>query len=87
MRRIHDVTSSAHGPIDVEVASDAFDLKVTLRYSGNLPPLPDVRPRREMLEEQSFVNGLTGYLAGLHADRVDRSAQGDACEIMLLFRM
>ena len=84
---IDDVTPSARGPIDVEVASDAFDLKVTLRYSGNLPPLPDVHPRREMLEEQSFVNGLTGYLAGLHADQVNRSAKGDACEITLLFRM
>ena len=60
---------------------------MTLRYNGNLPPMPDIRPRREMLEEQSFVNGLTGYLAGLHADRVDRSAKGDACEITLLFRM
>jgi hypothetical protein len=40
-----------------------------------------------MLEEQSFVHGLTGYLAGLHADRVDRSAKGDACEIALLFHM
>jgi xanthine permease XanP len=84
---IDDVTPSARGPIDVEVASDAFDLKVTLRYTGNLPSLPDVRPKRRMLEEQSFVNGLTGYLAGLHADRVDRSATGDACEIALLFRM
>jgi hypothetical protein len=81
------VTPSALGPIDIEVASDGFDLKVTLRYSGNLPPLPDVRPKRDMLEEQSFVNGLTGYLAGLHADRVDRSAKGEACEIALLFWM
>jgi xanthine permease XanP len=84
---IDDVTPNASGPIDIEIASDAFDLKATLRYRGNLPPMPDARPRRHMLEEQSFVNGLTGYLAGLHADRVDRSANGDACEITLLFRM
>jgi xanthine permease XanP len=84
---IDDVTPNASGPIDIEIASDAFDLKATLRYRGNLPPMPDARPRRRMLEEQSFVNGLTGYLAGLHADRVDRSANGDACEITLLFRM
>ncbi|HEX9170587.1 MAG TPA: solute carrier family 23 protein, partial [Roseiarcus sp.] len=84
---IDDVSHSALGPIDVEVASDTFDLTVTLRYLGNLPPMPDARPKREMLEEQSFVNGLTGYLAGLHADRVDRSAKGDACEIALLFRI
>jgi xanthine permease XanP len=84
---IDDVSPNAAGPIDIEVASDTFDLKVTLRYNGNLPSMPDIRPKREMLEEQSFVNGLTGYLSGLHADRVDRSAKGDACEITLLFRM
>jgi hypothetical protein len=84
---IDDVSPNAAGAIDIEVANDTFDLKVTLSYNGNLPPMPDIRPRREMLEEQSFVNGLTGYLAGLHADRVDRSAKGDACEITLLFRM
>jgi NCS2 family nucleobase:cation symporter-2 len=83
---IDDVSPNAAGPIDVEVASDTFDLKITLRYRGNLPPMPDVRPRQHMLEEQSFVNGLTGYLAGLHADQVDRSAKGDECEIALLFR-
>jgi xanthine permease XanP len=83
---IDDATPCASGPIDIEVASDSFDLKVTLRYNGNLPPLPDARPNRDMLEEQSFVNGLTGYLAGLHADRIDRSAKGEACEIALLFR-
>ena len=84
---IDDITPNASGPIDIEVASDDFDLKVTFRYYGNLPRLPDARPKRHMLEEQSFVNGLTGYLAGLHADRVDRSAKGDACEIALLFHM
>ncbi len=36
-----------------------------------------------MVEEQSFVSGLTGYLSGLHADRIERSARGEACEIKL----
>jgi xanthine permease XanP len=83
---IDEVSAHAVGPIDIEVASDEFDVRVTLRYSGNLPALPDARPERDMLEEQSFVSGLTGYLAGLHADRVDRSAKGDACAIALVFR-
>jgi hypothetical protein len=43
--------------------------------------------KREMVEEQSFVNGLTGYLSGLHADWVERSAKGEDCEIRLLFRL
>ena len=39
-----------------------------------------------MVEEQSFVNGLTGYLSGLHADRIERSAKGEECEINLSVR-
>ena len=30
---------------------------------------------------------LTGYLSGLHADRIERSAKGEACEIKLFFRL
>ncbi len=58
-----------------------------LHYAGNLQTLPDERPKREMVEEQSFVSGLSGYLSGLHADRLERSAKGEQCEIKLLFRL
>lgn len=84
---IEHVAGSAHGPVNVRIGSDDYDIKVTLAYSGNLPNLPDARPERDLVEEQSFVSGLTGYLSGLHADRVERSAKGDACEINLLFRL
>lgn len=60
---------------------------MTLSYSGNLPALLDKRPARDLVEEQSFVNGLAGYLSGLHADRIDRTAKGEACAINLLFRL
>jgi hypothetical protein len=36
-----------------------------------------------MVEEQSFVSGLSVYLSGLHADRIERSAKG---KIKLVFR-
>jgi len=84
---IGDVAAKTLGPVRIEVASDTFDIRVTLSYTGNLPNLPDARPRAELVEEQSFVNGLTGYLSGLHADRVERSAKGEECEIKLLFRL
>jgi hypothetical protein len=84
---IERVAATAHGPVSVRIGSDDFDIKVTLTYSGNLPNLPDARPRRELVEEQSFVSGLAGYLSGLHADRVERTAKGEACEINLLFRL
>lgn len=84
---IEQVSANAQGPVEIRVGSDGFDVKVALRYLGNLPNLPDARPNREMVEEQSFVNGLTGYLSGLHADRIERSAKGEECEINLLFRL
>jgi hypothetical protein len=59
----------------------------TLRYSDYLPTLPDARPRKEMVEEQSFISGLTGYLSGLYADRIERSAKGEQCAIKLLFQL
>ena len=82
---IEQVSVNAQGPVGVLVGSDSSDVKVTLRYVGNLPSLPEARPKREVVEEQSFVSGLTGYLSGLHADRVERSAKGEECEIHLLF--
>ena len=84
---IEQVSANAQGPVEIRVGSDSFDVKVALKYVGNLPNLPDARPKREMVEEQSFVNGLTGYLSGLHADRIERSAKAEECEINLLFRL
>ncbi len=45
------------------------------------------RPKRDLVEEQSFVSGLTGYLSGLYADRIEQNAHGESCEITLLFRL
>jgi NCS2 family nucleobase:cation symporter-2 len=84
---IEHVAAKTQGPVRIQVGSDSFDIRVTLNYTGNLPNLPDARPRVDLVEEQSFVSGLTGYLSGLHADRIERSAKGEECEIKLLFRL
>jgi len=84
---IDRVSLAAHGPVTVRVGSDEFEVSVVLSYLGNLPNLPDVRPRPELVEEQSFVSGLSGYLSGLHADRIERSARGEECEIKLGFQL
>jgi xanthine permease XanP len=84
---IEHVAANAQGPVRIQVGSDSFDIRVTLNYTGNLPNLPDARPRAVLVEEQSFVSGLTGYLSGLYADHIERSAKGDECEIKLLFRL
>jgi NCS2 family nucleobase:cation symporter-2 len=86
-RAIEHVAPVAHGPVEINVGSDSFDIVVTLSYAGNLPALPDARARPELVEEQGFVSGLSGYLSGLEADRVERSARGEDCLIRLLFRM
>ena len=83
---IEHVAAKTQGPVHIQVGSDSFDIRVTLNYTGNLPNLHDARPRVDLVEEQSFVSGLTGYLSGLHADRIERSAKGEECEIKLLFR-
>ena len=84
---IERVAASAQGPVYIRIGSDTFDITVTLTYTGSLPNLPDARPKRDLLEEQSFVSGLTGYLSGLHADRIEQSGKGEECEIKLLFRL
>ena len=84
---IEHVVAKTQGPVRIQVGSDSFDIRVILNYTGNLPNLPDARPSVDLVEEQSFVSGLTGYLSGLHADRIERSAKGEECEIKLLFRL
>jgi xanthine permease XanP len=68
---IEHVAAKTQGPVRIQVGSDSFDIRVTLNYTGNLPNLPDARPRVDLVEEQSFVSGLTGYLSGLHADHIE----------------
>jgi xanthine permease XanP len=84
---IEDVAANANGPVELSLACDSFDVIVTLRYLGNLPPLPDTNPKKVMIEEQSFVSGLSGYLSGLHADRIERAAKGEDCEFKLVFQL
>jgi hypothetical protein len=50
---------AANGPVEIQVGSDAFDILVRLRYMGNLPSLPNARPRKEMVEEQSALSAVS----------------------------
>jgi xanthine permease XanP len=84
---IEHVAANANSAVEIQIGSDTFDISVSMRYTGNLPSLPDASPKKDMVEEQSFVSGLTGYLSGLHADHIERSAKGEQCEIKLLFRL
>jgi xanthine permease XanP len=50
---IEHVAASAHGPVQIRIGSDMFDVTVTLTYTGNLPNLPDARPQRDLLESKA----------------------------------
>jgi NCS2 family nucleobase:cation symporter-2 len=84
---IEAVVPHAQGPVQLRLGSDSFDVTIQLSYTGNLPSLPDSAIGNDPVEEQAFVAGLTGYLSGLHADRMARNARDDQCEIALVFRL
>ena len=78
--------NGATGPIEASFSYDDFELVVDLRYQGMLPHIAsDKKPTAEMVEEQSFAIGLSGFLSGVEADRIDRSAQGDSCRLRMMF--
>jgi NCS2 family nucleobase:cation symporter-2 len=77
----------ADGPITVRIAYDEVTLAVEIEYHGDLLSLPAPRPVSEenLVEEQPFVTGLSGFLAGVYADRVRTSSSDGRCRIALDF--
>jgi xanthine permease XanP len=75
------------GPIAIRAGWDEYDVSITLRYRGALPHTADARPKRDYVEEQAFISGLSGYLSGIHADHVESSVKDDQCEVKLTFRV
>ncbi|MGE3155733.1 MAG: uracil-xanthine permease family protein [Xanthobacteraceae bacterium] len=84
---IEHIAPAADGPLTILLGTDTFDLTVTISYRGNLPVLQSIRPPAELVEEQSFVSGLSGYFSGVHADYIERFARKDECEVKLVFRL
>ena len=77
----------AEDSIAVRAGWDGYDVTISLRYPGTLPHVADARPRRDYVEEQAFISGLSGYLSGIHADRVELFAKDGQCELKLTFRI
>lgn len=77
----------ADGPVSIVAGFDEYDVTITIRYQGTLPHLAGARPRKDYVEEQAFISGLSGYLSGIHADRVDPSVSNGQCELKLTFRI
>ena len=74
------------GPITMAATYDDVDLVVELEYDGSLLSLPDLTGMsRDFNEEESFSYGLTLFLSGVYADRVEASSKGRLARIRLYF--
>jgi hypothetical protein len=77
----------AEDAIAVRAGWDQYDVTIWVRYRGALPNIADTRPRRNYVEEQAFISGLSGYLSGIHADHVESVVKDSQCELKLTFRI
>jgi NCS2 family nucleobase:cation symporter-2 len=77
----------ADGPIAAKIAFDEVTFDVDIEYQGDLLTMPADRPISEenLVEEQPFVTGLSGFLAGAHPDRVRATTSDGHCRIRLIF--
>lgn len=72
----------------VRLSYDDFALTTEIHYRGSLPRLgTDQEMSGDLIEEQSFAVGLSGFLSGIHADRIDRRADGEECRLRLVFEV
>lgn len=73
--------------ISVRAGWDEYDVTISIRYRGTLPHIANARPKKDYLDEQAFISGLSGYLSGIHADRVEPFVKDRQCELKLTFRI
>jgi hypothetical protein len=77
----------AESSVSVRAGWDEYDVTVSIGYRGALPHIGSARPQKDYVEEQAFISGLSGYLSGIHADRVEPFLKDGQCELKLTFRM
>jgi xanthine permease XanP len=77
----------AEDSISIRAGWDEYDVTISLRYRGALPHIASARPKKDYVEEQAFISGLSGYLSGIHADRVEPFVKDRQCELKLTFRI
>jgi NCS2 family nucleobase:cation symporter-2 len=77
----------AENSVSIRAGWDEYDVTVSIRYQGALPNIANSRPKKDYVEEQAFISGLSGYLSGIHADRVEPFVKDRHCELKLTFRI
>lgn len=69
-----------------EVTFDEFNLDVDIRYDGTVMEFPDKRPTADaLLDDDSAVVGLSGFLIRQYADRVRAEANNGRCRVQMHF--
>jgi xanthine permease XanP len=83
-------TATAHrlvnGKLEAAVSFDEFNVDVDIRYHGRLMDFPTLKPsERALLEEESALASLSGFLIRQYADRLRSESINSACRIQLHF--
>jgi len=74
------------GDIEVDVSFDEFNLDVEVRYRGEPPELPSMRPEEEdLLMDEAAVRRLSGFIVKGYANSVKLDGKDDVCRVRLHF--
>ena len=76
----------AKGPLHVETIFDELNLDIDITYEGTLLQFPEKPPSpEELLQGNTAVGYLSGFLISRQVDRIRTSVKGDHCRILLHF--
>src|SRR5262245_21325292 len=75
-----------NGKAQAEVSFDEFNLDVDIRYDGRPMEFPTSRPTEAaLLDDETTVAGLAGYLIRQYADRIKTENENGRCRVHLHF--
>jgi len=75
-----------NGKAQAEVSFDEFNLDVDIRYDGRPVEFPTSRPTEAaLLDDETTVAGLAGYLIRQYADRIKTENENGRCRVHLHF--
>jgi xanthine permease XanP len=76
----------AKSPLQVEVKFDELNLDIDITYDGALLPLPHTPPSpEELLQDDTAIGNLSGFLIRRKVDKVRSSVKDGHCHIHLHF--
>ena len=80
------LTKTPEGPVSVEGRFNEYNLDFYLHYHGQPVCFPEAPPsNEEILEDDSALAGLSGYLVRKRTDQIKIDASDGACSIHLHF--